>query len=512
MTKVELFEVIRKDYHHNNKSIRQISRERRIHRRTVREALTNAIPPPRKKAIRRSSILKDSHKALIDSWVLADLSAPKKQRHTGERVYQRLLELTDYAGSLMTARQYFYEARKQLQQPKKVFVPQHHEPGVEAEVDWYEAMVDFPTGRRKVYFFQMRACHSGKEFHMAFTRQNQQCFLEAHVAAFNYFGGVFKTIRYDNLTSAVKRVLQGRKRIETEQFILLRSHYLFEAQFCLPGIDGAHEKGGVEGGVGRFRRAHLVPVPTVSALVELNQMLLRACEQDAQRVIRGQTDPVQARWECELKQLQSLPNAPFDTADVLSPVVNNKGLISVKGSLYSVPTQWVGQTVEARVYALDVIVLKQGKCIAKHIRSYDQHKMVINLDHYLSLLRYKPGALPGSVALKQAREENRWPVIYDEYWSALRNRFELHQANRHMVDFLWWAKDFHFDDIKMLIGKALDCGSIGLDAIKLLMRQHLHPQSTEKSLDQQTLGQLQRYDRPLTGVGEYDNLLVARAA
>lgn len=504
---MELFELIRKDYHHRNKSIRQISRERGIHRRTVREALTNALPAPRKTTVRRSTILKASHKTLIETWALADLSAPKKQRHTGERVYKRLLEQTDYVGSVVTARQYFYEVRKRLQQPKTVFVPQHHEPGVEGEVDWYEAMVDFPTGRQKLYFFQMRACYSGNEFHMAFTRQNQQCFLEAHVAAFDYFGGVFKTIRYDNLSSAVKRILQGRKRIETEKFILLRSHYLFDAQFCCPGIEGAHEKGGVEGGVGRFRRAHLVPVPHVTTLTELNQRLLSACRADKQRVIRGQTDSVQIRWQTELNQLQSLPNEAFDTAEVLTPVVNNKSLVAVKGNLYSVPTQWVGQTVEARVYGVEVIIFKQGQCIARHARHYEQHKMIIDLLHYLALLRYKPGALPGSVALKQARETGHWPKLYDDYWQALQARFELHQANRHMVDFLWWAKDFQHDDIEIMMGIALECGSIELDAIKLLMRQHLHPQSAATSLEQHMLGHLQQYERPLSGVGEYDNLI-----
>jgi len=509
---VELFEVIRKDYHHQGKSIRQIARERHIHRRTVREALTNALPPQRKVVTRSSSVLKASHKVLIESWAIADLSAPKKQRHTGERVYRRLLESTDYSGSAVTARHYFYAVRKQLQQPKKTYVPQYYEPGIEAEVDWYEATVDFPAGSEKVYFFQMRACYSGQEFHMAFNRQNQQCFLEAHVAAFNYFGGIFKIIRYDNLTSAVKRVLQGRKRVETEKFTLLRSHYLFDAQFCLPGIEGAHEKGGVEGGVGRFRRAHLVPVPQVASLAALNQQLLTACQQDAKRIIRGQTETVERRWQLEQAQLQALPNEPFDTADVSTPLVNNKSLVSVKGNWYSAPCTLTGQQVEARVYALQVVLLKQGKIIATHKRSYDQHKMIVELDHYLSLLRYKPGALSGSVALQQARAANRWPSSYDQYWQALKARYECHIANRHMVDFLWWARDFALDDIQTVLAVALNCGSIDHDAIQLLMRQHRSQQPTEAALNPSSLGHLQQYERPPAGVGEYDSLLITGAS
>src|SRR5690606_16522593 len=161
------------------------------------------------------------------------------------------------------------QQRKLLGLSTQVFIPQIHLPGEEAEVDWYEAYVDFPSGREKIYFFQMRSCYSGREFHLAFRRQNQISFLEAHRAAFDYFGGVFKRIRYDNLTSAVKKVLRGRKRVESDRFIALRSHYLFESEFCLPGIQGAHEKGGVEGGVGRFRRNHLTPVPQVADMMHL---------------------------------------------------------------------------------------------------------------------------------------------------------------------------------------------------------------------------------------------------
>jgi hypothetical protein len=103
-----------------------------------------------------------------------------------------------------------------------------HEKGIRRiareQVDWYEAVIIFPWGEEQVQFFQMRACCSGREFHLAFLRQTQQAFLEGHVAAFAYFGGVFKRLRYDNLGSAVKRVLRGRRREETDRFIALRSY------------------------------------------------------------------------------------------------------------------------------------------------------------------------------------------------------------------------------------------------------------------------------------------------
>ena len=107
----------------------------------------------------------------------------------------------------------------------------------------------------------MRASFSGAAFCQASLVETQQAFLELHVQAFEWFGGVFAEIRFDNLKSAVKKVLKGRRRVESDRFVALRSHYLFASQFTTPGLEGAHEKGGVEGEVGRYRRNHLVPVP-----------------------------------------------------------------------------------------------------------------------------------------------------------------------------------------------------------------------------------------------------------
>jgi len=465
------------------------------------------VPPKRAVSNRRGSVLTPQIKHIIDQIIAYDQKAPRKQRHTGQRVYQRLCEEQNFQGALVTVRQYFYEQRRQLGLNAKAYVPQVHAPGDEAEVDWYEAQVDFPDGRRKLYFFQMRACHSGYEFHQAFERQNQQSFLEAHVAAFHYFGGIFKRIRYDNLTSAVKKVLRGRKRIETERFIALRSHYLFESIFCLPGIEGAHEKGGVEGGVGRFRRAHLVPVPTIKALCSLNEQLRIACQKDAKRIIAGKEDSVEQRWQAELVLLNTLPNESFDTAEVSSPAINNKSLARIKGNDYSVPINYVGQTVEARVHAQVIDIYKHGKQIANHPRCYQQHKMIVTLDHYLSLLRYKPGALAGSQALAQAREQQQWPKIYDQYWQALLTHNDKHDANRLLVNFLWWARDFKFEAIHCVLIQALESGCYQLDAIKVLMRAHLTQPNKVPPLSQDMLGALTNYERPIGCINQYDSLL-----
>jgi transposase len=506
VTKVELFEIIRKDYFHQQKSIRQLAKDHGVHRRTVRQAIAHAKPPERKRPGRSYSVLLPALRFIIDQWLTEDFKAPRKQRHTGQRVYERLVELYAYQGSAITVRNYVYQQRKILGLSSKAFVPQIYQAGEEAEVDWYEAQIDFPEGRRKVYFFQMRACYSGREFHMAFERQNQQSFMEAHVAAFDYFGGIFTSIRYDNLTSVVKKVLRGRKRIETERFILLRSHYLFNPIFCLPGIEGAHEKGGVEGAVGRFRRAHLVPVPQVIDIHHLNQLLMRACERDDQRTISGQQQCVALRWQQEMEQLQKMPEQPFATWEVCCPVVNRKSLVTVKGNHYSVPVTYVGQIMEAQVHAQSIVIFKKGQLIAKHSRCYLQHQTITLLDHYLPLLKHKAGALPGSLALHQAKAGQQWPLIYDQYWQQLMSQKDRNEANREMVNFLWWAKDFELTQVASVLEECLQCGCYQLDAVKLIMRQREEaPHVTQ--LEVSSLGQLVQYERPMSTVNHYDQLL-----
>jgi transposase len=197
-----------------------------------------------------------------------------------------------------------------------------HEPGQEAEVDWGEAAVEVAGSRIEVGIFLMRACHSGASFAMAFERQTQQAFLEAHVQAFAFVGGSFALIRYDNLLAAVKKMLRGRRRLEQDRFIALRSHYLYESAFTHPGPEGAHEKGGVEGEVGRFRRRHLVPVPKVASLAELNERLEQACRADLDRTISGRHETVGQALAREMPLLRPLPAEPFDSDEHLLPRVD----------------------------------------------------------------------------------------------------------------------------------------------------------------------------------------------
>lgn len=502
MTRVELYEVIRRRKLVEGHSIRGIARSLGVHRRMVRQALADARPPDRKRPERECSVLTGELRGVIEAWLVEDLKAPRKQRHTARRVFQRLRDERRYDGSEVTVRR-FVRACRRAMGSLQVFVLQHHEPAAEAEIDWGEAVVEFPWGREKAQIFQMRACFSGREFHIAFPRQTQQAFLEAHAAAFDYFGGVFARCRYDNLGAAVRRVLQGRKRIETDRFAAMRSHYLFESEFCLPGLEGAHEKGGVESGVGRFRRSHLVPVPRCAGYDAFNDFLRRCCLEDDQRRLAGRDHTIAEAWAREVPRLRALPAEPFDCAEIVTARVDEKALVTVRTNRYSVPYRWAGHIVEARVGARTVEVCQGGRVIARHPRLWKRFELRIELDHYLELLQRKPGAFAGSVALYQARAQGRWPALYDECWRSLVARYGEQDGTRQLIDVLLLHRDHSADAVTAAITAALQRGGCDFAAIRLLARGReigVSPPLVD-------VGALARFDRPCGDVSTYDRLL-----
>jgi transposase len=468
---MEIFEQIRRDREREGLSIRALAARHGVHRRVVRLALTSAVPPAKRSPTGRVAPKLGEYRAVIDGWLDADATAPRKQRHTARRIWERLRE--EYAADVAerTVREYVAARRRARGEGVEAFVPQVHHPAMEGEVDWGEAFADLAGERRKLFLFQMRACHSGAAFAMAFPHETQQAFLEGHVEAFDWFGGVFGLIRYDNLTSAVKQVLRGRRRVETDRFIALRSHYLYDSSFTTPGLEGAHEKGGIEGEVGRFRRRHLVPVPAIQTLAELNGRLRAGCEGDLARRIAGRQESVGESFARERPLLRALPAFAAQTAEELTPRVDAKALVAVKANRYSVPVGLAGLVVCARVGAREIQICHRGELVACHERRQDRHGTSAKLDHYLELLARKPGALQGSAALWQAREQGQWPACFDELWQALAARYGPSEGARQMVDVLMLVREHGSARTELAVRGALAAGAYDGRAVALLARR-----------------------------------------
>ena len=298
----------------------------------------------------------------IDAMLEADRKAPRKQRHTAHRIWERIQrELPSCKIGERTVRQYVHDRKIALGfLERETCVPQSYAWGVEAQIDWYESYADLAGERIKLQVFAMRSMASGAAFHCAYLHATQQAFLEAHELAFAYFGGVFRKLRYDNLTSAVKKILRGSRREETARFVAFRSHWRFEAEFCTPAEP--HEKGGIEGEAGYFRRNHWVPVPAALDITDLNQQLLTACQQDEQRLIAGREQTVGAGLLIEREFLLPLAAEGMDLAQTSFPTVNGLGCVKVLTNAYSVPLP-AGTQVQAKTYASTVELWHDGRCV-----------------------------------------------------------------------------------------------------------------------------------------------------
>lgn len=499
---MELYEQIRREYEHGAGTIRAVARKFGVHRREVRKALASAIPPERKIPERERPKLAAAI-PFIDEILGADRKAPRKQRHTAHRIWRRLrreMPAVDVAES--TVRQYVRERKAALGLVgRETFVPQSYAWGSEGQVDWYEGWAEFDGEPRKTYLFCLRSMAGGGAFHRAYPHANQQAFLEAHELAFAHFGGVFHVLRYDNLKSAVKKILRGHQREETARFIAFRSHWGFESEFCTPGE--GHEKGGVEGEGGQFRRNYLVPVPKVRDLEELNLLLAAASKEEEDRVIAGRAQSIGAAMLLEREHLLPLAQEGFDLASLHFPTVNGSGCVRVLTNFYSAPLP-VGAAVEVKVFSAYVEVWHQGQCVARHERCYERHRQVLDLEHYLDVLMKKPGALAGSTALEQCRAQGRWPASYDRFWEVLRQRQGKQAGTRAMIEVLLLAREHGPVRVRLAVEQALELGCSDVGAVRYLL--------SVKGLEQQPpavpipVGALDRYDRPQPRLEDYDRL------
>ncbi len=446
-------------------------------------------------------------KPFIEQVLVADAApgVPAKQRHTAHRIWERVRGELGIELSESTVRKYVGRRKRELYGAKEVTVPQIKEPGAEAEVDFFEAAVDIQGERTKVTFFQMRACYSGRVYVRPLARLTQQAFLESMVLALTHFGGVFGLVRMDNHSLAVEKVLRGRTRIERDRFVGLRSHYLFESRFCRVGIEGAHEKGGVEGGQGHFRRNHLVPVPACASLAELGSLALDACARDDARVPVGKRQTKQVMWQREAAILRPLPLEPFCTVEYLDQVrVDEKSRVSVKRVRYSVPSRFAGRLVRVELSSHLVLVFGGGEQIARWERCWEAGSERLDLDHYLEVLKHKPQAFLRSLPLRQAQESGRWPGAYTTLFDTLKERLGESAAAHQMVDVLLLHRRYPAEVVHQAVGGALAAGAIDGRAVAVLVRRAMEG---ERHLTVLGLGELDAYQRPAPSLDPYDQLL-----
>lgn len=469
-------ELIRRDHVIHRKSIRQIAKERHLARKTVRDALRDAAQTTYKRKKEPNAPQLGPVKAIIRQILEDDLTKPPKQRHTAKRVWERLRDEHQFPGAQSTVRVFVGKLKPSL---KGVFVPLEFDPGQDAQADWGDVDVMMNGQQVTVQMFCIKLRASGAFFVACFPCQKQEAFFEAHVRAFEFFQGVPGCIAYDNLKTAVKRVLLGHRREEQKDFTVFRSHHFFESHFCTPGIEGAHEKGGVENLVGYARRNFLVPLPEVVSFDELNDHLTARCLADQSRRMPGAESTIGEALEAERPHLLDVPSHRFDCCKRHPLKADSSSLVSFDTNRYSVPVKHAHKQVIVRAYVDRVVITLGDEIIATHNRCYAKHQEIFDPLHYLPLLEIRPGALRNA---KPMRRWN-WAPVLDRYHTKLRDHVPEGRGTREFIRVLALHLEFPAETIEVGVSLALEYRAYGYDALKNLLLQLTEPGSTARPLD-----------------------------
>jgi transposase len=439
-------EFIRKQHLNEGWSIRKIARQLEVSRQTVRKVLDSPAEPPRyRQKVPRPQPVMGPYLPIIERWLTDDETAPRKQRHTAKRIYDRLVAEYGFAGAEVTVRQAVGKLRGRR---VEVFVPLEAVPGKVAQADFGQASVMIAGQASKVSIFCLRAKCSKVPFAIAYPTEKLEAFLDGHVRGFEFFGGLFREVWYDNPKTAVSKILAGPERIEHEHFSRLRAHYLFDSAFCTPGE--AHEKGSVENLVGYVRRNALVPASKPFASLEaLNAHLRTFCERERNR--HG------VAWALEAAELKTLPLHPFRAATSRPVCVSKTALVRIDHNRYSVPAARAGCVLRAEVYVDKVELYGGDTLLAAHGRSYRRGETLLDLGHYLPVFAKKPRAAGACAALHQA----------DPVFLRVRDRLLPEPGGyRVFAEILMLGMRFELEVLAEAVQACLGSGRLSVEAVR----------------------------------------------
>jgi transposase len=469
MITVEDREIIRRAYYIEHKSIRQIAQELHHSRPTVRAAIESAERSNYTIRKPRGAPVVGPYKARINELLEENERLPRKQRRTGHKIYETI-KAEGYAGKEPSIYAYIASQRRERKRPQ-VFIPLEFDPGMDAQVDWGEAEVILAGISIIVQVFVMRLCYSRKVFVRAYPSQKQEAFFEGHMLAFQHFQGVPYRLAYDNLKTAVQRVLTGRNRQEQESFIVFRSHYLFESRFCTPGQ--GHEKGGVEHGVGFARRNFISPPPHVASFEELNTCLLTSCLADDERQVDRQPTTISEAWEREKPILRPLPAKEYDCCARKAVTLNPYGQVEFETNRYSVPVDKARRQLTVKAYPFRIDIVDGDDVIASHPRCYGHKQDLLDPLHYLPVLEQRPGAFEHAKPIRQWRAT--WPPVYERLLAQLQAHRSDGDGIREFLRILRLHRTYPAECVEQAITQALDYGCLSADGVKLCLHQLLNP-------------------------------------
>ncbi len=454
-------------------SKRQIIRETGMHWQTLEKILSHSSPPGyRRKKACKSKL--DAHIDWVRSVLESDKNQPKKQRHTSKRIYDRLKAERDFTGGYTIVKDLILNLKRTS---KEVFMPLDHPPG-EAQVDYFQALAKIDGVLQKTHCFAMSLPHSDMFFVRAYPRECTESFWDGHVHAFKFFGGVPNRISYDNSRIAIRQITGCHKRVLTDGFLQLQSHYLFVPHFCT--VRRANEKGVVENIVRYARCNFMVPVPQVRSFDHLNELLWESCYSEQSRKLRGKGKTKLDLWLEDDQEFLDTPAVPFDSCRQSAVTANSLSLVRFHTNDYSVPSQYAHHELIIKAY-VDIIRIytRSGDEIAQHDRLWTKEQISYNPVHYLRLLSFKPGALDYASPLKGLNLPDSFDILRRKLEAQLP---EKHEGTRQYIKILRLLEKYSLNRLSQAVDKALRLPSPCADIITQYCMDVEHPSATTFNL------------------------------
>jgi len=383
--------------HEQEESGRSIARRLHHSQRTVARAIASETGAPPGYARSKPAALPKlgAFVAAIDAILLADESAPLKQRHTSMQLYRRLVAEHAYRGKYDQVRRYVNKHRRSR---RETLVPLDHSPGERMECDFGQVQVDYPDGRRTTDVLVVTWSFSHAVFLIAVPSQRTESVLHGMVAAFEFFGAVAREVWWDNPKTIATVVLRGRERVLNNNYAALASHYRFDPRACMPAK--GQEKPDAESGVKALQRRACTPVPTAEDLAAFNRQLLAFCVAERDRTVTGQTQMIGQRLEIEKLTAIPLPVHRFDPCISQAVAIDKYQTAFFENNRYSVP-KWAAFTAATVKAYVDRVEIVSGEGIlAKHARSRGRGEWIVDPLHYVAALSVRPHALDHSKVFK----------------------------------------------------------------------------------------------------------------
>ena len=499
MYAVEVYAAVRHFVFIEGNSRREAARVFGLSRDTVAKMCRFSLPPGyrRTKPVVRPKL--DPFIPIIDAILASDRDTPVKQRHTAKRIFERLRAEHGFDGGYTVVKDYVRVARGRL---RETFIPLSHPPG-HAQVDFGEAVGVIGGVRRKIHFFCMDLPHSDACFVKAYPAETTEAFLDGHVSAFAFFGGVPLSILYDNTRIAVAKICGDGTRKRTRAFTELVSHNLFRDRFGRPGK--GNDKGKVEGLVKYARSNFLTPIPVAASFEDLNTQLLERCIARQAEKAGRHAETIAARLVADLDAFRDLPAVPLEPCDKRAARVSSTALVRYRGNDYSVPTRYGFRDVLVKGFVDHVVVLCDGETIARHRRSYGARDFVFDPLHYLALLETKPNALDQAAPL----QDWKLPGVFDHLRHLLEARMGV-RGKREFIQVLRLMEAIPKDVVAGAVTEAIRLGAIGFDAVKQIALARVERRPARLDLD--AYPHLPKSNVRTTVAADYGVLVPGRAA